>query len=166
MWDIQIAKCSRCVRSVRDNKAPETWPFPMEFVPEGEPVVVSGGVRDEVCTLYRWGRGYAACSRKYSCWFGLRTGQSDCCVGRVNNKATLCMYYLWIRVYINHCQYTGHCVLVQCDQLSNYPAHTCTSLRLRHVSIKVLCEVPATPDGQIPHKMGDVNPNTPISITL
>jgi hypothetical protein len=51
--------------------------------------------------------------------------------------------------------------------LSNYPAHTCTSLRLRqHVSIKVLCEVPATPDGQIPHKMGDVNPNTPISITL
>jgi hypothetical protein len=37
---------------------------------------------------------------------------------------------------------------VQCDKLSNYPARTCTSLRLRHVSIKVLCEVPATPDGQ------------------
>jgi hypothetical protein len=25
------------VRSVGDNKAPETWPFSMEFVPEGEP---------------------------------------------------------------------------------------------------------------------------------
>jgi hypothetical protein len=37
MRDILIAKCSRCVRSVGDNKAPETWPFSMEFVPEGEP---------------------------------------------------------------------------------------------------------------------------------
>jgi hypothetical protein len=25
------------VRSVGDNKAPETWPFSMAFVPEGEP---------------------------------------------------------------------------------------------------------------------------------
>jgi hypothetical protein len=37
MRDIRIATRSRCVRSVGDNKAPETWPFSMEFVPEGEP---------------------------------------------------------------------------------------------------------------------------------
>jgi hypothetical protein len=37
MRDIRIAICGRCVRSVGDNKAPETWPFSMEFVPEGEP---------------------------------------------------------------------------------------------------------------------------------
>jgi hypothetical protein len=36
MRDIRIATCSRCVRSVGDNKAPETWPFSMEFVPERE----------------------------------------------------------------------------------------------------------------------------------
>jgi hypothetical protein len=37
MRDIRIAICSRCVRSVGENKAPETWPFSMEFVPKGEP---------------------------------------------------------------------------------------------------------------------------------
>jgi hypothetical protein len=32
--------------------------------------VVSGGsLREEVCTLYRWGRGYGACSRKTQFWF-------------------------------------------------------------------------------------------------
>jgi hypothetical protein len=36
MRDIRIATRSRCVRSVGD-KAPETWPFSMEFVPEGKP---------------------------------------------------------------------------------------------------------------------------------
>jgi hypothetical protein len=36
MRDIRIATCSRCVRSVGGNKAPETWPFSMEFVPKGE----------------------------------------------------------------------------------------------------------------------------------
>jgi hypothetical protein len=35
---------------------------------ENQRVVSGGGVREEVCTLYRWGRGYAACSRKDSCW--------------------------------------------------------------------------------------------------
>jgi hypothetical protein len=37
------------------------------------PWVASGGVREEVCTLYRWGRGYAACSRKVVVVLGLRT---------------------------------------------------------------------------------------------
>jgi hypothetical protein len=97
MRDIRMVTRSRCVRYVGDNKAPETWPFSMEFVPDGEPEGLSGGVREEVCTLYRWGRGYAACSRKDSCGFGLRTVQSDRYVERRNNKAALCMYYLWIR---------------------------------------------------------------------
>jgi hypothetical protein len=37
MRDIRIATCSRSARSVGENKAPETWPFSMEFVPKGEP---------------------------------------------------------------------------------------------------------------------------------
>jgi hypothetical protein len=37
MRDIRIATCSRCVSSVGENEAPETWPFSMEFVPKGEP---------------------------------------------------------------------------------------------------------------------------------
>jgi hypothetical protein len=43
MQDIRIATCSRCVRSVGENKAPETWPFSMEFVPKGEPESLNGG---------------------------------------------------------------------------------------------------------------------------
>jgi hypothetical protein len=35
--------------------------------------VASGDVREEVCTLYRWGRGYAACSRKAVVVLGLTT---------------------------------------------------------------------------------------------
>jgi hypothetical protein len=37
MRDIRTATCSGCVRSVGENKAPETWPFSMEFDPKGEP---------------------------------------------------------------------------------------------------------------------------------
>jgi hypothetical protein len=48
MLDIRIATRSRCVRSVGDNKAPETWPFSMEFVPEGEPEVCEWRRRERV----------------------------------------------------------------------------------------------------------------------
>jgi hypothetical protein len=48
MRDIRIAICSRCVRSIANNKEPEMWPFSMEFVPEGEP---------EVCEWRRRERG-------------------------------------------------------------------------------------------------------------
>jgi hypothetical protein len=37
LCETRIATHSRCVRSVGDNKAQETLPFSIEFVPEGEP---------------------------------------------------------------------------------------------------------------------------------
>jgi hypothetical protein len=37
LCETRTATRSRCVRSVRDNKAPETYPFYMEFVSMGEP---------------------------------------------------------------------------------------------------------------------------------
>jgi hypothetical protein len=73
MRDIRIATRSRCVRSVGDNKVPEMWPFSMEFVPEGEPEGCEWRRERGSCTLYRWGRGYGACSRKAVVVLGLTT---------------------------------------------------------------------------------------------
>jgi hypothetical protein len=63
--DIRIATCSSCVRSVGEKKAPETWPFSMEFVPKGEPEGCewTGRERGSLHPL-QMGAGYAACSRK------------------------------------------------------------------------------------------------------
>jgi hypothetical protein len=36
MGGTRITTCSRYVRFVGDNKAPETWPFSIKFVPKGE----------------------------------------------------------------------------------------------------------------------------------
>jgi hypothetical protein len=50
------------------------------------PRVVSGGVREEVCTLYRWGRGYAACSKK-AVVLGWRTNGSKLLFGRKKQQS-------------------------------------------------------------------------------
>jgi hypothetical protein len=44
--------------------------------------VASGGVREEVCTLYRWGRGDAACSRKAVVVLSLTTKRVKLLCGR------------------------------------------------------------------------------------
>jgi hypothetical protein len=46
------------------------------------PRVASGGVREEVCTLYRWGRGYGACSKKAVVVLGLMTKEANLLCGR------------------------------------------------------------------------------------
>jgi hypothetical protein len=99
MRDIRIATSSRCVRSVGDNKAPETWTFSMEFVPEGEPEGCEWR-RRERGSLHppQNGAGLRSLLQKIELLVWLEDWQSDCCVGRVNSKATLCMYYLWMRV--------------------------------------------------------------------
>jgi hypothetical protein len=63
------------------------------------PRVMSGGdVREEVCTLYRWGRGYAACSRKIVFVLGLMTSLSDGLWELVNSKGIKCVYCLVMRI--------------------------------------------------------------------
>jgi hypothetical protein len=149
MRDIRIATCSRWVRSVGD-KAPETWPFSMEFVPEGEP---------EGCECRRRERrslhplqmvaGVRSLLQKRQllvwledCSVGLLCGNSEqhshpmyvCIVDSSLNKSlsihrALCPSAVWPTIELS--------------------PHTCTSLRLRqHGTIKVLCEVSATPEGQ------------------
>jgi hypothetical protein len=98
MRDIRIATCSRCVRSFRDNKAPETWPFYMEFVPKGDP---EGGEwwRRERGGLHplQMGAGVRSLLQKDTVFvLGLMTWRSDCFVGS-SNKATQCMYCLVMR---------------------------------------------------------------------
>jgi hypothetical protein len=56
----------------------------MEFVPEGEP---EGCEREEVCTLYRWGRGYGACSRKAVVVLGLTTKGVKLLCGRKKQQS-------------------------------------------------------------------------------
>jgi hypothetical protein len=92
MRDIRIATCSRCVRSVGDNKAPETWPFSMEFVPEGEPEGCEW--RRERGSLYplQMGAGVRSLLQKDTVFVpGLMTWLSDFFV-ECSNKATQCMY--------------------------------------------------------------------------
>jgi hypothetical protein len=99
MRDIRIATGIRCVRSVGD-KAPESWPFSMEFVPKGEPEGCEwrGRERGSLHPL-QMGAGVRSLLQKIQLWFlGLMTWQSDCFVGRVSSKAIQCMYYLWMRV--------------------------------------------------------------------
>jgi hypothetical protein len=75
LCDVRIATCSRCVRSVGDNKAPETWPFSMEFVPEGEPEGCEWR-RRERASLHplQMGAGVRSLLQKRQLLFGLRTG--------------------------------------------------------------------------------------------
>jgi hypothetical protein len=69
--ETRIATRSRCVRSVGDNKAPETWPFSMQFVPEGEPEGCEW--RRERGSLHPLQMEAGVCSllQKGSCCFGL-----------------------------------------------------------------------------------------------
>jgi hypothetical protein len=75
MPDIRIATRSRCVRSVSDNKAPETWPFSMEFVPEGEPESCEWR-RRERGSLHplQIGAGVRSLLQERQLLIGLRTG--------------------------------------------------------------------------------------------
>jgi hypothetical protein len=86
MRDIRIATCSHCVRSIGDNKAPETWPFSMEFVPEGDPEGCEWRRRERE-SLHPLQMGYAACSRKRQLLvLGWMTWQSDCFEGELSAK--------------------------------------------------------------------------------
>jgi hypothetical protein len=71
MRDIRIATCSRCVRSVGDNKEPETWPFCTEFVPKGEPEGCEWR-RRERGSLHslQIGAGVRSLLQKRQSWFG------------------------------------------------------------------------------------------------
>jgi hypothetical protein len=55
------------------------------------PRVASGGMREEVCTLYRW--GHLAPERQLFFW-AWRLKASNCCVGGRNSKVALWMHYL------------------------------------------------------------------------
>jgi hypothetical protein len=68
MRDILIATGSRCVRSVGKNKAPETWPFYMEFVPKGEPEGCewSGRERGSLHHLQMGGGGTQLCPERHN----------------------------------------------------------------------------------------------------
>jgi hypothetical protein len=150
--ETRISTRCRCERSVGD-KAPETLPFSMEFVPEGEPRVASGGVREEVWPSTDGGGGLELAPERQLFW-AWRLKKQICYVGRRNNKVALWMYYLNFKS-------ANHHILVQCDKhiKSNNPAYTCTSLRLRqHASIKVVCRVTATPVGQTLNNMFPRNP--------
>jgi hypothetical protein len=134
MWDIWIATCSRCVRFVGDNKAPETRPFSMEFVPKGEPE----GYEWRGCergNLHPLQMGARVCSllQKDRFWFsawglGSRTVVWGELVAKPPVDASL-------NKLIVNVQYIVSCNVSKCsvDKPSNYPAHSCTSLRLRHM---------------------------------
>jgi hypothetical protein len=93
MRDILIASRSRCVRSVGENKAPETWPFSTEFVPKGEPEGCEGGSLHPL----QMGAVLRSLLQKDTIFvLGLMTWRSDCFVER-SNKATQCMYCLVMR---------------------------------------------------------------------
>jgi hypothetical protein len=102
MLGIRIA-CSRCVRSVGDNKAPETWPFSMEFVPKGEPEGCEwrGRERGSLHPL-QMGAGVRSLLQKYTVFvLGLMTWLSDCFVQRVSSKPPNVCICLVMRVWIN-----------------------------------------------------------------
>jgi hypothetical protein len=153
MRDIQIATSSRCVRSVGENKAPETWPFSMEFVPKGETrgLWVEGGWERKSAPFTDGGGGTQLAPGRHS--FG--SWLDDLAVGLFcgEQQQSHSMHVLSGDARVNKLFASAECfilwrVQVQCDQSSNYPAHTCTSLRLMtHVSIKVLCKVHTTPTG-------------------
>jgi hypothetical protein len=96
MGDNRIATRSRCVRSV-DDKAPETWPFPMEFVPKGEPEGCEWRRERGSLHTLQMGAGVRRLLQKDTVFvLGLMTWLSDCFVGG-NIKATQCIYCLVMR---------------------------------------------------------------------
>jgi hypothetical protein len=98
MRDIRIATRSRCVRSIVDNKAPETWPFSMEFVPEGEPDGFEWRGAERGCLHpLQMGVGVLILLQKETVFvLGLMTWLSDCFLER-SIKATQCMYCVVMR---------------------------------------------------------------------
>jgi hypothetical protein len=119
MRDIRIAKFSRCVRSVGENKAPETWPFSMEFVPKEEPEGCEwrGREREEVCTLYRWRGTQLVPERHIVCVFYIVT-----CPGAVWPVIELSRPLLHIPEIKDSCEHKG-VVQSACDtdRVQNFP---------------------------------------------
>jgi hypothetical protein len=100
MPGIRIATRSRCVRSVGDNKAPETWPFSMEFVPKGEPEGCEwrGRERGSLHPL-QMGAGVHSLLQKYTVFvLVLMTWLSDCFVERVSSEPPSVCICLVMRV--------------------------------------------------------------------
>jgi hypothetical protein len=87
------------VRSVGDNETPETWPFLWNLSQRENPRVVSGeGMREEVCTLYRWGTGHTVLAPEKDAVFGWHDLVVGMLEGLVSRKGIQYTYFLLLRV--------------------------------------------------------------------
>lgn len=123
--DILIATCSCCVRSVSDDKAPETWSFLRNLSQRESVRVVIGGGQGESLHPLQMGTGHAAIAPKIQV-FGLAwlVGRAAC--GQQRQP----IYVLPGAASLNKLFVNKVCVLpcdvtkCSCGQSSSYPAHT------------------------------------------
>jgi hypothetical protein len=98
MQYIRIVTCSSCVRSVSDNKVPETCPFLWNLSQRDSLRVVSGGSEREECTLYRWGWGMQLSLQKDTVFIlGWMTYQSCCLKGWLAAKGSNVCIVWWYK---------------------------------------------------------------------